>query len=170
MRSLAKAVGQLAREGAAEFDVLLHPNEHVSATLRDLLGGCPRVRLIGACGHGELIRRVRSADLVLSDSGGIQEEAPALGIPLFVLREKTERPEGIATGNTRLVGTETEAIVAAVRGFLADPIARAAMSTPAFPFGDGTASPRIAAIVGEWLAERAAGPTPPLKQQAGWTR
>jgi UDP-N-acetylglucosamine 2-epimerase (non-hydrolysing) len=157
-RSVASAVEQLAREGAAGFDVLLHPNAHVSAALATLLDGCPGVRLVRACSHGELIRRVRAADLVLSDSGGIQEEAPALGIPLFVLHDKTERPEGIATGNTRLVGTNTVTIVESIRRFLGDPGVRAAMSAPAFPFGDGTASARIAGIVAQWMAARNAGP------------
>jgi UDP-N-acetylglucosamine 2-epimerase (non-hydrolysing) len=170
MRSVANAVEQLARERAAEFDVLLHPNAHVSSTLRDLLGRCPGVRLVDACGHAELIRRVRSADLVLSDSGGIQEETPALGVPLFVLRDKTERPEGIATGNTRLVGTDAGAIVDAVRAFLVDTEIRTAMATPAFPFGDGTASPQIAAVIARWIADRETRAIQSLRQQAGWRR
>jgi UDP-N-acetylglucosamine 2-epimerase len=95
---------------------------------------------------------MRGADLILSDSGGIQEEAPALGIPLLVLREKTERPEGIGTGNMRLVGTRAETIVAETRRLLADPVAYAAMARRAFPYGDGKAAMRIAAIIDEWLA------------------
>jgi UDP-N-acetylglucosamine 2-epimerase (non-hydrolysing) len=94
------------------------------------------------------------ADLVLSDSGGIQEEAPALGAPLLILREKTERPECIASGNARLVGTSTEQIVAEVRRLLANPFERLAMARPAFPFGDGRAGPRIAAIIMTWLQQR----------------
>lgn len=70
---------------------------------------------------------MRDSDLVLSDSGGIQEEAPALGVPLLILREKTERPEGLAAGNARLVGTSTTKIVEEARRLLANPLERAAM-------------------------------------------
>jgi UDP-N-acetylglucosamine 2-epimerase (non-hydrolysing) len=114
----------------------------------------PNIELLQPFGHSELVRRVRDSDLVLSDSGGIQEEAPALGVPLLVLRDKTERPEGIATGNARLVGTETARIVGEARRLLNDPLALAAMSHRAFPYGDGRAAPRIAAIIEDWLDRR----------------
>jgi UDP-N-acetylglucosamine 2-epimerase (non-hydrolysing) len=94
------------------------------------------------------------AELVLSDSGGIQEEAPALGAPLLILREKTERPECIVSGNARLVGTSTERILAEVRHLLENPFERLAMARPAFPFGDGQAGPRIAAVIDRWLRNR----------------
>ena len=97
---------------------------------------------------------MRDADLVLSDSGGMQEEAPALGVPLLILRDKSERPEGIASGNMQLVGTSTDAIVAAARRLFCDPVAYAAMSRPAYPYGDGRAAPRIAAIIRCWLDDR----------------
>ena len=90
---------------------------------------------------------------MLSDSGGIQEEALALGTPLLVLREKTERPEAIESGNARLVGTSADRIVAEVRHLLENPYERLAMARPAFPFGDGRAAPRIAEIIGRWLDE-----------------
>ena len=141
----------LARRGDVDIDVMLHPNEHVAATMRASLGGWPAIRLIDPCGHSELVARMRAATLVLSDSGGIQEEAPALGVPLLVLRDKTERPEGLACGNARLVGTSTERIVGEVERLIADPAALAAMSRRAFPYGDGHSAPRIAAIVDQWL-------------------
>ena len=94
---------------------------------------------------------MRDSDLILSDSGGIQEEAPALGVPLLVLREKTERPEGIATGNMRLVGTCSDTIVREVWRLFSSPLAYAAMARAAFPYGDGRAAPRIAAIIDQWL-------------------
>ncbi|HVH37517.1 MAG TPA: UDP-N-acetylglucosamine 2-epimerase, partial [Sphingomicrobium sp.] len=80
-----------------------------------------------------------------------QEEAAALGAPLLVLRDKTERPEAISTGNMILVGTDRARIVAEVQRLLTDPPALAAMANPAFPYGDGQAGPRIAAIVESWL-------------------
>jgi UDP-N-acetylglucosamine 2-epimerase (non-hydrolysing) len=154
LHSIAAALVHLSRYSAADIDMVLHPNAHVAARMRELLGGAAGISLIEPCTHLELIERVRDADLVLSDSGGIQEEAPGLGTPLLVLRNKTERPEAIASGNARLVGTSTERIVAEASRLLDDPIERAAMSRRAFPFGDGRAGPRIAAIIEEWLERR----------------
>jgi UDP-N-acetylglucosamine 2-epimerase (non-hydrolysing) len=125
--------------------------------MREQLGGIANIALVKPCSHLELLRRMRDADLILSDSGGIQEEAPALGIPLLVLREKTERPEGLATGNMVLVGTSTDRIVAETRRLLTDPMALAAMSRRALPYGDGRAASRIAAAVDAWLERRSKG-------------
>ena len=109
---------------------------------------------IATYGHAQLLALLRDCDLVLSDSGGIQEEAPALGIPLLVLREKTERPEGISCGNSILVGTSTERILEEAQRLLRDTSARAAMSWRSFPYGDGHAAPRIASIIEDWLDQR----------------
>ena len=149
--NITTAVAQLAADGGARFDVIVPPNAHVAQTLTSRLRGRPNVTLVPPCTHRELILRMRESDLVLSDSGGIQEEAPALGVPLLVLRDKTERPEGIASGNMRLAGTSAEPILSETRRLLADPAARAAMARPAFPYGDGRAAPRIAAIIEQWL-------------------
>ena len=154
VESVAAALCALAAEGAAQLEVIVPPNAHVAAALRARLGGRRNVALLDPCDHRTLVQRMRDCDLVLSDSGGMQEEAPALGTPLLVLRDKTERPEGIATGNMRLVGTCAETIVAEVRRLLADPVAYAAMARPAFPYGDGRAAPRIAAIIEDWLVTR----------------
>jgi UDP-N-acetylglucosamine 2-epimerase (non-hydrolysing) len=143
-------------ECGARVELVLHPNAFVAASMRRLLGGVRGIELIEPCGHAELLRRMRDADLVLSDSGGVQEEAPALGVPLLVLRDKTERPEGIAAGSSRLVGTDRERIVTEARQLLDNPRANAAMSRPAFPFGDGRAGKRIAAIITAWLVQRTA--------------
>ena len=151
--SIAGAARDLASQGA-EIDFLLHPNAFVATSMRNLLDGVAGIRLLNPCGHEELLYRMRDADMVLSDSGGIQEEAPALGVPLLVLRDKTERPEGIAAGSSRLVGTDRERIVAEARSLIDDPVARAAMSRPTLPFGDGHAGPRIASIIMSWLQER----------------
>ena len=158
LAAIAGAITDLAREQTAEVDVVLHPNPFVAGRMRSLLGQSRGVRLLPPCGHVELIRRMRDADLVLSDSGGIQEEAPALGVPLLVLREKTERPEGVESGNMRLVGTCRERIVTEVRTVLTDVGARASMSRRAFPYGDGHAGPRIATIIEQWLGARGIEP------------
>jgi UDP-N-acetylglucosamine 2-epimerase (non-hydrolysing) len=152
LRSIAAALRELANDAIIDF--VLHPNAHVAATMRGELGGMEAIRLIDPCGHRELLQRMRDSDLVLSDSGGIQEEAPALGIPLLVLREKTERPEGLACGSTDLVGRSAERIVAQARRILNDPAALEAMRRRSFPFGDGKAGPHIAEIVEEWLKSR----------------
>lgn len=152
LASIAAALRALADN--ATIDIILHPNAHVAATMRGLIEGVGNIRLLEPCGHRELIRHMREADLVLSDSGGIQEEAPALGVPLLVLREKTERPEGLACGSASLVGTSAERILTEARRLLGDPAALVAMSRRAFPYGDGKSGPRIAAIVEQWLQRR----------------
>jgi UDP-N-acetylglucosamine 2-epimerase (non-hydrolysing) len=152
LSSIAAAVTELAEH--ADVEVILHPNDYVAEQMRQLLSHVQGLALLQPCGHQELLRRLRDADLVLSDSGGIQEEAPALGVPLLVLRDKTERPEGIAAGTTVLVGTERERIVTEARRLLEDPLARASMSRRVFPYGDGHAGGRIARIILHWL-ERA---------------
>jgi UDP-N-acetylglucosamine 2-epimerase (non-hydrolysing) len=154
LESIAAALRELAIRRLARIDLILHPNVHVAATMRRLLSNVPYISLLEPCGYRELVQRMRDSDLILSDSGGIQEEAPALGTPLLILRHKTERPEGIASGNARLVGTQTDTIVGEVTRLLADPAAWAAMARKALPYGDGRAGPRIAAIIEEWLEQR----------------
>lgn len=154
LRSIAAALGQIAGDGTSQIDFVLHPNPHVAATMRQLLDSTRGISLISPCGHGELVRRMEGAELILSDSGGIQEEAAALGAPLLILRDKTERPECIESGNARLVGTSTERIVAEVRRLIQNPFERLAMARPAFPFGRGDASAHIASVIVDWLERR----------------
>jgi UDP-N-acetylglucosamine 2-epimerase (non-hydrolysing) len=100
---------------------------------------------------------MRGASMILSDSGGMQEEAPALGIPLLVLRDKTERPEGLASGSMILVGTDPDRIVSAVEDLRRNRTALAAMRYPCLPFGDGQAASRIARYCLMFLAEMTNG-------------
>jgi len=150
LQSIARAIAELGRHGL-RIDVILHPNAHVASAMRMQLEGRPGVCLFEPMTHSALVHRIRDCRLVLSDSGGIQEEAPALGTPLLVLRDKTERPEAIASGNARLVGTSTERIVAETLSLLGNPLELASMAQPALPFGDGRAGTRIAEIVEDWL-------------------
>jgi UDP-N-acetylglucosamine 2-epimerase (non-hydrolysing) len=154
LTTLAAALLELAAEGTAAVEVVLHPNPAVAEVMHTLFAGQPGIRLAMPTTHRGMIARMRRADLILSDSGGVQEEAPVLGVPLLVLREKTERPEAIACGNARLVGTSTARLLGEVRTLAADRAALAAMARPTMPFGDGHAAPRIAALVREWLIER----------------
>ena len=163
--SLAMALISLARRGEVAINVVLHPNPQVSQAMFNLLNDEPRVRLIAPLGHGAMIEAMRRADLILSDSGGVQEEAPALGVPLLVLRDSTERLEGVTAGNALLVGTDTARIVDAVSGLLADRAALAVMAIPRLPFGDGQSAPRIAALMLDWLGAQADEAN--VKQRAG---
>ena len=154
LASLAVALVKLAAEGTAAIEVVLHPNPRASEVMRLLFDGQPGISLTLPSSHREMIERMRRADLILSDSGGVQEEAPALGVPLLILRDKTERPEAVTCGNARLVGTATERLLAEVRRLHADRDALARMARPALPFGDGCSAPRIAALVRAWLIAR----------------
>jgi UDP-N-acetylglucosamine 2-epimerase (non-hydrolysing) len=154
MKSIASALLELADDGSARIELILHPNPRIAKAMRGLLDRRPNIALLEPCSHRELVRRMRDSDLILSDSGGMQEEAPALGVPLLVLRAKTERPEGIASGNMLLVGSDRARIVSEARRLLGDPLAHAAMSRRALPYGDGRASGRIADIVARRLGKR----------------
>ncbi len=149
---VAAALRTIANEGLASVEVVLHPNPALAQRVRSLLSGQARISLESPSGHSEIVTAMLRSDLVLSDSGGMQEEASALGVPLLVLRDKTERPEAVASGNVELVGTRADRIVKAVRRRLKG---RSNVGV-ADVFGDGLASQRIARIVDEWLAQRGA--------------
>lgn len=151
---LATALIALAADGVAS-DVVLPPNPTITAMMVRLMGGQRMIRLVAPMSHRAMIEAMRRSDAILSDSGGMQEEAPALGIPLLVLREKTERPEGVAGGTMELVGTDPDRIIAAVSRLRRDPPALRTMSQPALPFGDGHSAPRIAARCIEFIAAQA---------------
>ncbi|GAA4003726.1 non-hydrolyzing UDP-N-acetylglucosamine 2-epimerase [Sphingomonas humi] len=148
------ALIELAQVPWLRIEMVLHSNPAMAAAARLLLGGHPRIRLLQPMEHHAMVAAIRTAHILLSDSGGIQEEAPALGVPLLVLRSTTERPEGIASGNSLLVGNDRYDIVDNVRRLLDDPSAYRAMAVPALPFGDGKAAPRIAELCGQWLARQ----------------
>jgi len=152
LRTIADALIELSAAYPLAIDLVLHPNPLVASAMRDLLEGTPKIRLIEPLSHADMVAAMQRSDILLSDSGGMQEEAPALGIPLLVLRDKTERPEGVASGNMLLVGTEKKRIVENVIRLL-DPAVRAAMSRRAFPFGDGRSAQRIAGHIAEFLRE-----------------
>ena len=148
------ALRRLAVDHGRHIQVVMHPNPEVQRRWRACLGDQQRIRLLGPLEHRTMLIAMRAADLILSDSGGMQEEAPYLRTPLFILRQATERPEGIATGNLKLVGTDADAIVAAVEHFYASPIARFTMRRRAAPYGRGDTGQRIAAITADWLRTR----------------
>jgi UDP-N-acetylglucosamine 2-epimerase (non-hydrolysing) len=116
-----------------------------------MLGSHPRVSLVEPLGYEPFVLAMNSAHIILSDSGGVQEEAPALGKPVLVLRNTTERPEAVEAGTARLVGTEVGSIVSACEQLLTDSDAYRAMAQARNPFGDGHASERILDVLAKSL-------------------
>lgn len=157
MRRIFLALNRLCDEFPDIQVVLpLHPNPQVRALAAETLQTGERIRVIEPPDYTAFVNLMARAYLVLTDSGGIQEEAPALGKPVLVLRDVTERPEGVAAGACIPVGTQTEAIVAHARRLLTDPEAYRAASRKVTPYGDGKAAERIVEIL--WARLRLGAP------------
>lgn len=153
-RELCRAIHELAGRFAAEnvhFVYPVHLNPNVRQPVYDILSGVPNVSLIEPLDYRSLVHLLKRSTLVLTDSGGIQEEAPTFGVPVLVMRETTERPEGIEANVARLVGTQRSRIVSEAERLLCDPVAYAELAGGANPYGDGQAARRITSI----LLERA---------------
>lgn len=125
----------------------VHKNPKVREVVFPALQGVERIHLIEPVEYTTLIRLMRASTLILTDSGGIQEEAPSLGKPVLVLRKTTERPEGVHAGVAKLVGTDQSVIVSEASRLLSDSGAYRAMSQVASPYGDGRAAERIVAAI-----------------------
>jgi UDP-N-acetylglucosamine 2-epimerase (non-hydrolysing) len=153
---LRQALGAVRALADSEPDVEIlypvHPNPNVAGPAHDLLSGHPRIQLTAPVDYFDLVTALQVADLVLTDSGGIQEEAPSFGTPVLVLREVTERPEGVEAGVAELVGTDAPRILGRARARLADSREARTAPRPANPYGDGCAGERIADIVVSSLA------------------
>jgi UDP-N-acetylglucosamine 2-epimerase (non-hydrolysing) len=147
----------LERHPDTKIVLPMHKNPAVREVLQRVLGSHSRAELIEPLDYLPFVRAMESAHLILTDSGGVQEEAPSLGIPVLVLRRTTERPEGVTAGTASLIGTERQDIVAAASQLLSDKNAYDAMSHAANPYGDGKAGERIAQAILHW-ARRAARP------------
>jgi UDP-N-acetylglucosamine 2-epimerase (non-hydrolysing) len=148
IRQICLAVARLAeRFPQLRWIYPVHHNPHVRDPARAILERIPNVELHDPVDYPDLLRYLKRARIVLTDSGGIQEEAPAFGTPVLVLREKTERPEGIEAGVARLIGVEPEAIITAVTEVLTDNAVYESMATATNPYGDGHAAARIAAVL-----------------------
>lgn len=147
MHNIAAALAQLARRPDVAIIYPLHPNPQVAQVMRPALDGIGNVALIEPLDYPNFVRMMELSDLILTDSGGVQEEAPSLGKPVLVMRDTTERPEALAAGTARLVGAECDSILAHANELLDDSAAYMAMAKAHNPFGDGTAARRIAEIV-----------------------
>ncbi|HEU5393267.1 MAG TPA: UDP-N-acetylglucosamine 2-epimerase (non-hydrolyzing), partial [Candidatus Methylomirabilis sp.] len=143
-----------ARNPDVDFVYPVHPNPSVDGPVRSTLSGVPGVHLLAPLEYKPFADLMNASYLILTDSGGIQEEAPSLGKPVLVLRDETERPEAVEAGAVRLVGPHRDAIVRATSELLQSPEAYARMARAVNPYGDGKAAGRIAQkvrqILGVW--------------------
>ena len=146
-----RAIGEAIRRLAAREDIAvifpLHQNPNAGVVMRAELGGLANVALVPPLDYPDLARLLAVSHLMLTDSGGVQEEAPVLGTPVLVMRETTERPEGIAAGTAKLVGTDPERIVGEATRLLDDPAAHAAMARAHNPYSDRNAARRIVRLM-----------------------
>jgi UDP-N-acetylglucosamine 2-epimerase (non-hydrolysing) len=147
MENIARALARIAEHDDVAILFPVHPNPNVVAVMDAMLGDLPNIARIDPLDYPHFIRALDLAHVVLTDSGGVQEEAPALAKPVLVMRETTERPEGVAAGTARLIGTDTDRIVSETSRLLDDYQAYRAMTRAHNPFGDGRAATRIARCV-----------------------
>lgn len=147
MHEIAKGLQRLAARDDVAIIYPLHPNPNVGGVMRPALAGYDNIALIDPLDYLDFVAMMAASDIVLTDSGGIQEEAPSLGKPVLVMRDTTERPEGVAAGTARLVGADAAVILAETGRLLDDPEAYRRMATAHNPYGDGTASHKIAQLV-----------------------
>jgi UDP-N-acetylglucosamine 2-epimerase (non-hydrolysing) len=151
MEQIAAAIARIADRNDVSLVFPVHPNPSVTSVMDRVLGSRNNVLRIAPLDYPSFVRALSLSDIVLTDSGGVQEEAPALGKPVLVMRETTERPEGVEAGTARLVGANTDQIVAEVFDLLDDPNAYASMARAHNPFGDGKSASRIAELIAATL-------------------
>jgi UDP-N-acetylglucosamine 2-epimerase (non-hydrolysing) len=148
MESICRAIIELAEcLPEVEFVYPVHLNPRVREPVSHFLGGRPNIHLRDPAPYPEFVWLMDRADLILTDSGGIQEEAPSLRKPVLVMRETTERPEGLKAGAVELVGTNARTIVDQTRRLLLDPVVYASHQIAKNPYGDGCAAIRIVDLV-----------------------
>ncbi|MBM3747555.1 MAG: UDP-N-acetylglucosamine 2-epimerase (non-hydrolyzing) [Acidobacteria bacterium] len=151
---ICEALARLAARPDVQIVYPVHPNPNVEEPVRRRLGGLPGVTLVPPLDYVPFVDVMRRAYLLITDSGGVQEEGPSLGKPILVMRERTERPEAVEAGTVRLVGTEVERIVAEATRLLEDPAEYQRMARVHNPYGDGRASRRISDLILSFLTEK----------------
>lgn len=147
LEGIAAAVRQIAARSDVGIIFPVHPNPAVRVVMDAALADCANVAMIAPLDYPHFARLLSICHIMLTDSGGVQEEAPALGKPVLVMRETTERPEGVAAGTARLVGTDPARIVTEIFTLLDDNEAYSTMARAHNPFGDGRSAARIAGLV-----------------------
>ncbi|GAB3621494.1 UDP-N-acetylglucosamine 2-epimerase (non-hydrolyzing) [Glutamicibacter endophyticus] len=152
MRGIGRALARLSKsEPDVEFILPLHRNPAVREALLPEIEGRSNITLTEPLAYGEFTRIINASSVVLTDSGGVQEEAPSLGKPVLVMRENTERPEAVAAGTVRLIGTAEDVIFDSVTELLHNDVAYKAMANAVNPYGDGKASERTVAAIAQLL-------------------
>jgi UDP-N-acetylglucosamine 2-epimerase (non-hydrolysing) len=149
MDNIAHALARIAARDDVAILFPMHPNPNVVEAMNRVLGDRPNIARIDPLDYPHFIRALELCDIALTDSGGVQEEAPALAKPVLVMRETTERPEGVAAGTAKLIGTDPERIVSEISTLLDDKGAYQSMARAHNPFGDGHASGRIAKVIAD---------------------
>ena len=149
---ICDAIGRLAEREDVQIIYPVHLNPRVKRPVEESLGSLNRVKLIGPQDYLPFVHLMRRSRVILTDSGGVQEEAPSLGKPVLVMRDTTERPEAVDAGTVKLVGTDTDLIVREVATLLDDPAAYESMSRPHNPYGDGLAAQRIVDAISSFFA------------------
>ncbi|WP_174297319.1 non-hydrolyzing UDP-N-acetylglucosamine 2-epimerase [Sphingomonas bacterium] len=149
MSSIARAIARIADRPDVAVLFPVHPNPAVGPVMDAILGDRPNVARMAPLDYPHFVRALEMCHLALTDSGGVQEEAPALARPVLVMRETTERPEGVAAGTARLIGADEDRIVSEVFTLLDDTGAYAAMARAHNPYGDGHAAARIAGVIAD---------------------
>ena len=151
---ICAALARLAARPDVQIVYPVHRNPNVREPVNRILGGLPNLLLIEPLEYVPFVDLMRRAYLLITDSGGIQEEGPSLGKPVLVMREKTERPEAVEAGTVKLVGADEEAIVSAARRLLENPKEYQAMSRVHNPYGDGCASGRVADAIRSFFRQK----------------
>jgi len=151
---ICRALAEIANRGDVQVIYPVHPNPNVQDPVQRHLAEHPNIRLIEPMSYVPFVDLMRRAYLLITDSGGIQEEGPSLGKPILVLREKTERPEAVLAGTVKLVGTDQATIVREATRLLEDAEAYQVMARVHNPYGDGKASPRIADVIHSFLGDK----------------
>ena len=147
LENIAESIRQIAARDDVALVFPVHPNPNVRKVMDAALSGLPNVAMIEPLDYPHFARLLAIAEIMLTDSGGVQEEAPALGKPVLVMRETTERPEGVTAGTAKLVGTNVERIVSEIFTLLDDKAAYSAMARAHNPFGDGQTARRIVELL-----------------------
>jgi len=155
LEAIAEAVRRIAQRPEVAVIFPVHPNPNVRKVMDAALAGLSNVAMIEPLDYPHFARLLGMAEIMLTDSGGVQEEAPALGKPVLVMRETTERPEGVEAGTAKLVGTDSAVIVSEIFRLLDDKASYEAMARAHNPFGDGHASRRIVELLAHEIRQQA---------------
>ena len=149
---ICDGLAQIARRGDVQVVYPVHLNPNVQQVVTERLRDVPNIHLIPPVEYADMVYLMRRAAVIVTDSGGIQEEGPALGKPVLVMRDVTERPEALATGVVKLIGTDPGLMQAEVAALLDDPAEYARRAVPVFPYGDGQAAGRIVEAIARYFS------------------